>query len=46
MQTSLAVRDVCRILCDILVFVVIYFVTMVAMVGSFSGLMLVPFLDL
>ena len=44
MQTSLAVRDVCMILCDILVFVVIYFVTMVAVVGSFSGWMLVPFL--
>ncbi|AMP15815.1 ABC transporter ATP-binding protein [Collimonas pratensis] len=45
MQTSLAVRDVCMILCDILVFVVIYFFTMVAVVGSFSGWMLVPFLS-
>lgn len=45
MQTSLAVRDVCMILCDILVFVVIYFVTLVAVVGTFNGWMLVPFLS-
>ncbi|MFC5474933.1 ABC transporter ATP-binding protein [Paraherbaspirillum soli] len=44
MQTALAVRDVCMILCDILVFVLIYFITMVAVVGSFNGWMLAPFL--
>ena len=44
MQTALAVRDVWMILADILVFVVIYFVTMVAVVGSFDLWVLVPFL--
>ncbi len=44
MQTALAVRDVWMILTDILVFVVIYFVTMVAVVGSFDLWVLVPFL--
>ena len=36
MQTALAVRDVWMILADILVFVLIYFVTMVAVVGGFE----------
>ena len=44
MQTALAVRDVCMILGDILVFVTIYFVTMVAVVGSFDAWLLLPFL--
>ena len=44
MQTALAVREFCMILGDILVFVVIYFVTMVAVVGSFNAWMLAPFL--
>jgi ATP-binding cassette subfamily B multidrug efflux pump len=44
MQTALAVRDVCMILGDILVFVTIYFVTMVAVVGNFNAWMLLPFL--
>ena len=44
MQTALAVRDVWMILCDILVFIVIYFVTLVAVVGSFNAWMLVPLL--
>lgn len=44
MQTALAVRDLWFILADILVFVIIYFVTMVAVVGSFSGWMMLPFL--
>ena len=44
MQTALAVRDVWMILCDILVFIVIYFVTLVLVVGSFSAWMLVPLL--
>ncbi len=44
MQTALAVRDVCLIVGDILVFVTIYFVTMVAVVGSFNAWMLAPFI--
>ena len=44
MQTALAVRDVWMILADILVFVVIYFVTMVGVVGSFDLWLLTPFL--
>ena len=44
MQTALAVRDVWMILGDILVFVVIYFVTMVAVVGGFDAWLLLPFL--
>ncbi len=44
MQTALAVRDCWFIVADILVFVVIYFVTMVAVVGSLDLWLLVPFL--
>jgi ATP-binding cassette, subfamily B, multidrug efflux pump len=44
MQTALAVRDVWMIVCDILVFIVIYFVTLVAVVGNFNGWMLAPLL--
>jgi ATP-binding cassette subfamily B multidrug efflux pump len=43
MQTALAVRDTWMIVADILVFVVIYFVTMVAVVGSFDLWLLLPF---
>jgi ATP-binding cassette, subfamily B, multidrug efflux pump len=43
MQTALAVRDVVMILGDIMVFVVIYFVTMAAIVGSFDLWLLLPF---
>ena len=43
MQTALAVRDVWMILTDILVFVLIYFVTMVAVVGGFDAWLLLPF---
>ena len=43
MQTALAVRDVWMILGDILVFVVIYFVTMVIVVGGFNAWLLLPF---
>ena len=43
MQTALAVRDTLMTLTDILVFVVIYFVTMVAVVGSFDAWLLWPF---
>jgi ATP-binding cassette subfamily B multidrug efflux pump len=42
MQTAMAVRDVWMIACDILVFVTIYFVTLVAVLGSFNPWMLVP----
>ncbi|MDB5777501.1 MAG: ABC-type transport system, ATPase and permease component [Herbaspirillum sp.] len=44
MQTALAVRDIFMVVGDILVFVVIYIVTMVAVVGSFNVWMLLPFL--
>ena len=43
MQTALAVRDCVMIVCDILVFVVIYFVTMVLLAGGFDLLLLLPF---
>ena len=43
MQTALAARDVMMILCDIMVFVVIYFVTMTAVVGAFDAWLLLPF---
>jgi ATP-binding cassette subfamily B multidrug efflux pump len=45
MQTALAVRDVCMIMGDILVFVLIYFVTLVSVVGTFDLWMLVPFMS-
>src|SRR5882724_686874 len=44
MQTALAVRDTWMILADILVFVVIYFVTIALVVGNFDGWMVLPFL--
>jgi ATP-binding cassette, subfamily B, multidrug efflux pump len=44
MQTSLAVRDTWLIFCDIMVYVTIYFVTMVAIVGAFNWLLVLPFL--
>ncbi|SFZ70010.1 ABC transporter ATP-binding protein [Chitinimonas taiwanensis] len=44
MQTALAVRDCVLIVCDILVFVGIYFITMVAVVGAFDISLLLPFL--
>jgi ATP-binding cassette subfamily B multidrug efflux pump len=43
MQTALAVRDVWFIMADILVFVIIYFATMVGVVGSFNLLIIWPF---
>jgi ATP-binding cassette subfamily B multidrug efflux pump len=45
MQTSLAVRDTWMILGDILVYVVIYFITIVLVVGNFSAWLLIPFLS-
>jgi ATP-binding cassette subfamily B multidrug efflux pump len=44
MQTALAVRDTWFTLADILVFIVIYFVTIVAVVGHFDFWLLAPFL--
>ena len=44
MQTSLAVRDTWLIFTDILVYVLIYFATMVAVVGAFDAWLMVPFL--
>jgi len=44
MQTALAVRDVCMILGDIVVFVLIYFITMTTVVASFNVWLLLPFL--
>jgi ATP-binding cassette, subfamily B, multidrug efflux pump len=43
MQTALAVRDTWMILADIMVFVLIYFVTMVSLVGGFDVWLLLPF---
>jgi ATP-binding cassette subfamily B multidrug efflux pump len=44
MQTALAVRDCWMIVADILVFVLIYFATMAALVGGFDAWLLLPFL--
>jgi ATP-binding cassette subfamily B multidrug efflux pump len=44
MQTALALRDVCFILGDILVYVTIYFFTLVAVVGNFNIWMSIPFI--
>ncbi|MBV8048226.1 MAG: ABC transporter ATP-binding protein [Paludibacterium sp.] len=44
MQTALAVRDTVMIITDILVFVLIYFITMVGVVGHFDTLLLWPFM--
>ena len=44
MQTALAVRDCVLIVTDILVFITIYFVTMMAVIGRFDARLLLPFL--
>ncbi len=44
MQTALAVRDAWMTATDILAFIVVYFVTMLLIVGSFDLRMLLPFL--
>ena len=44
MQTALAVRDVWMIVADVLVFVIIYFLTMVVGVGAFDLHIMLPFL--
>jgi ATP-binding cassette subfamily B multidrug efflux pump len=43
MQTALAVRDAWMTATDILAFIVIYFVTMLAIVGTFDLVLLLPF---
>ena len=43
MQTALAVRDTWMIVADILVFVVIYFATMMAVVGNLDRWLVLPF---
>lgn len=44
MQTALSVRDVYMVTCDMLVFVVIYFVSMTLIIGSLDAWILIPFL--
>lgn len=44
MQTALAVRDVWFICTDIMVYVVIYFVTIITVVGNFNFMIVWPFL--
>jgi ATP-binding cassette, subfamily B, multidrug efflux pump len=44
MQTALAVREAWMIVADIIVFVTIYFVTMVVVAGAFDTSLLLPFL--
>ena len=44
MQTALAVRDTWMILADIMVFVLIYFVTIALVVGNFHIWLLAPFM--
>jgi ATP-binding cassette, subfamily B, multidrug efflux pump len=43
MQTALAVRDAWMILAELMVFVVIYFVTLLAVLGGFDRWLLAPF---
>jgi len=44
MQTALAVRDTWLIFTDILVYVVIYFATLVGVLGAFDGRLVAPFM--
>ena len=44
MQTALAARETWMIVADIVVFVVIYFATMISIAGSFDAWLLAPFL--
>jgi ATP-binding cassette, subfamily B, multidrug efflux pump len=44
MQTALAVRDVWMLFADILVYVIIYFTTIIAVTGGFEWRMMLPFL--
>ena len=44
MQTALAMRDVWFIVADIMIYVLVYFGTMVAIVGYFNPLITIPFI--
>ncbi|WP_410210647.1 ABC transporter ATP-binding protein [Aquirhabdus sp.] len=44
MQTSLAVRDFWMVMADIFAFIIVYFVTLTVVMGSFDLWMLAPFL--
>lgn len=44
MQTAIAVRDLWFILADILIYVVIYFLTMILVVGKFNYVLMLPFI--
>src|SRR3954467_8462905 len=44
MQTALAVRDTWMILCELMVFVIIYFATLLLVLGDFAIWMIAPFL--
>ncbi|MCW7537760.1 ABC transporter ATP-binding protein/permease [Aquabacterium sp. A7-Y] len=43
MQTALAVRDTWMVFAELLVFVIIYFVTLLAVLGGFDAWLLLPF---
>ena len=43
MQTALAVRDLWFILADILIYVLIYFLTMILVIGKFNYVLMLPF---
>jgi ATP-binding cassette subfamily B multidrug efflux pump len=43
MQTALAVRDAWFVVCELIAFVVIYFVTLLAVLGNFAAWMVMPF---
>ncbi len=44
MQTALAVRDAWFVVCELIAFVVIYFVTLLAVLGNFAAWMVLPFI--
>ena len=44
-QTALAVRDLWFILADILVYVIIYFLTMIFVIGKFNLILMLPFIS-
>jgi ATP-binding cassette subfamily B multidrug efflux pump len=43
MQTALAVRDTWLLICELVVFIVIYFATLVFVLGGFDARLIVPF---
>lgn len=44
MQTALAVRDICFILTDIVAYIIVYFITILLVAGSFDKWLLIPFI--